>query len=284
MPKSTVSCQQCGLAFELRPYELHARKFCSRKCTGLSQRTTRSCSVPGCEKATRHGERGWCPKHYDRWREHGDPLTLLPRRPAAYACSIEGCEKGEPGRISRGWCHTHYMRWRQHGDPLFAPSHAVQCSVRDCERSPKARGWCLMHYGRWKRYGDPLSPLKRRYGTHAETLMAWRHRNRALRAGGETEPYDLLAVYERDGWTCQLCRKPVDPQAEGLWGKSRDHIAPITRGGSDTPQNVWLAHRKCNCRKNTMSLDAYHRRYSTKAVAKASLGAAAALAQGSLPI
>lgn len=34
----------------------------------------RTCSIPGCEK--RHAARGWCPKHYKRWRITGDPLGL----------------------------------------------------------------------------------------------------------------------------------------------------------------------------------------------------------------
>jgi len=29
------------------------------------------CSVDGCSRSSR--KRGWCEKHYDRWRFHGDP-------------------------------------------------------------------------------------------------------------------------------------------------------------------------------------------------------------------
>ena len=34
-----------------------------------------TCSVAGCGQSP--AARGWCRKHYMRWREHGDPLTLL---------------------------------------------------------------------------------------------------------------------------------------------------------------------------------------------------------------
>jgi hypothetical protein len=30
------------------------------------------CSIPGCENP--HDARGWCSKHYLRWKSHGDPL------------------------------------------------------------------------------------------------------------------------------------------------------------------------------------------------------------------
>ncbi|WP_309054528.1 HNH endonuclease signature motif containing protein [Streptomyces sp.] len=58
-------------------------------------------------------------------------------------------------------------------------------------------------------------------------------------------------VYERDGWTCGLCRLPVDP---GLaWphpmSASVDHILPLSQGGTHALTNVQCAHLSCNSRK-----------------------------------
>lgn len=57
-------------------------------------------------------------------------------------------------------------------------------------------------------------------------------------------------VFERDGWVCCRCGKPVDreldhphPEAGTL-----DHVIPIHAGGSHDPGNVRLAHRICNQR------------------------------------
>ena len=33
------------------------------------------CNIPGCGQPVR--SRGWCNKHYTRWRKHGDPTTVL---------------------------------------------------------------------------------------------------------------------------------------------------------------------------------------------------------------
>lgn len=33
------------------------------------------CAVDGCERPTH--SRGWCTKHYSRWRKHGDPLVAI---------------------------------------------------------------------------------------------------------------------------------------------------------------------------------------------------------------
>lgn len=40
--------------------------------------STRVCSVVGCDM--RGTRRGWCGKHYARWRKHGDPLGSVPPR------------------------------------------------------------------------------------------------------------------------------------------------------------------------------------------------------------
>lgn len=38
------------------------------------------CSIPECDR-TNVIARGWCTKHYDRWRRHGDPTGGGPARP-----------------------------------------------------------------------------------------------------------------------------------------------------------------------------------------------------------
>lgn len=61
-------------------------------------------------------------------------------------------------------------------------------------------------------------------------------------------PAARRAVYERDGWTCQICAEPVDPDApaNSTWDATLDHIVPRSLGGSDDPGNLRLAHRWCN--------------------------------------
>lgn len=77
--------------------------------------------------------------------------------------------------------------------------------------------------------------------------------NRAMRKRGVfVEPVSRRRVYDRDGWVCQLCRKPVsrtasvpNPKAPTL-----DHIIPLAAGGTHEYANVQLAHFLCNSRKS----------------------------------
>lgn len=72
------------------------------------------------------------------------------------------------------------------------------------------------------------------------------------RHGGRFKPSPVFrrAIYERDNWTCQLCRKPVDRDAHYLdpLAPSLDHIAcrSWTLFPDHTDRNLRTAHRICN--------------------------------------
>jgi len=62
---------------------------------------------------------------------------------------------------------------------------------------------------------------------------------------------DEAVVFERDGWTCQLCREPIDPTLSHMHPMmaSVDHIVPFARGGLHAYENVQAAHLGCNAAK-----------------------------------
>ncbi len=55
-------------------------------------------------------------------------------------------------------------------------------------------------------------------------------------------------VFERDGWRCQICRKPVDKTKKHPHPKAPtiDHIVPVSKGGKHSMSNVQCAHSRCN--------------------------------------
>lgn len=60
------------------------------------------CSVDGCGSLAL--SRGWCSKHYDRWRRNGDPVAVR----GATTCAEDGCQRLTVGQ---GWCEAHYSRY-----------------------------------------------------------------------------------------------------------------------------------------------------------------------------
>lgn len=59
-----------------------------------------------------------------------------------------------------------------------------------------------------------------------------------------------LAIYERDGWVCQICHRDVEPtlHPNHTFAATLDHITPrsLTLFPDDSPENLRLAHRACN--------------------------------------
>jgi len=101
---------------------------------------TRKCSIEGCQN-TGKLRRGWCNKHYWRWRKHGDPLKtreIQGNRP----CSVESCEDLIH---AKGYCRKHYAEWRV--------SQSSPCSIPECERKSSTRGLCKKHYNRLRSQG-----------------------------------------------------------------------------------------------------------------------------------
>lgn len=66
----------------------------------------------------------------------------------------------------------------------------------------------------------------------------------------QISPIVRRAIYERDNWTCQLCKSAVDPAADPWsdWYPSLDHIVPQSRMliPDHSPANLRTAHRWCN--------------------------------------
>lgn len=79
---------------------------------------TNPCSIDGCDKPARG--RGWCVKHWKRWRTHGDPLYVRPAPLPPPRCAVADCNKPKHGFI---YCSKHYQRYVKSGDPLISGDH-----------------------------------------------------------------------------------------------------------------------------------------------------------------
>jgi HNH endonuclease len=84
----------------------------------------------------------------------------------------------------------------------------------------------------------------RRSQNQSPSRIARRQLYKSLNTG----PVSRISIYERDHWVCGLCSIPVDrhilypdPQSASL-----DHVMPLSKGGTNDPENLQLAHLGCN--------------------------------------
>ncbi len=83
----------------------------------------------------------------------------------------------------------------------------------------------------------------------------WRrytHVRRSLIRNQTAERFDPIEIFDRDRWTCGICRKRISKKLE--WPHPRcasiDHVVPIVEGGPHSRANVRATHLQCNLRKS----------------------------------
>lgn len=59
------------------------------------------------------------------------------------------------------------------------------------------------------------------------------------------------ALFERDGWACAYCGRGIGELRRRAIRLTRDHVLPVSRGGSDVWRNVVAACEPCNNAKGS---------------------------------
>lgn len=82
--------------------------------------------------------------------------------------------------------------------------------------------------------------------------MRAKEKRRALKLGAFVGHVDRQKIFERDKYTCQLCGEIVNMNKKhpDSFSPSLDHIIPLSGGGTHEPDNVQLAHFRCNLKKS----------------------------------
>lgn len=124
------------------------------------------CSVDGC--GSPHLAKGFCSKHYYRWKRHGDPHFVdIRENKKGQSCLVDGCY--EP-IVCRDWCSKHYQRWKATGDPLKSAGTLEErkCKAANCDKPISAFGYCQSHARKLRLYDDINGGRKVKYRKNGE--------------------------------------------------------------------------------------------------------------------
>ena len=219
----------------------------------------RTCSINDCDKPT--VGRGWCRKHYTRWRKHGDPLYVTPwspppqNRPRTIGCIEDGCDAKH---FAKGRCKNHYQR-------AYAAENADRIKAQQAEyRSrPENRAKAIQTAREWHRANpersresarrwarenvDRIREYKREYrAANRDAIRALNNRRKAMYRAVEvndlTSAEWVKIIASHDG-RCVYC----GDQPERI---TMDHVVPISKGGNHTASNVVPACGPCNSSKS----------------------------------
>lgn len=126
--------------------------------------------------------------------------------------------------------------------------------VRDVDEAGQDYTWTAFVCGKHsvpRMWTPAYAARSERLKRQSRAAGSYAARMRRLGLEATIERIDPLAVYERDGWVCQICTRPVDREREwpDMWCATLDHRIPLTAGGAHTLDNVRLAHWICNLHK-----------------------------------
>lgn len=120
----------------------------------LGDRESLKCTIEDCHN--KQNARGWCSKHYARWRSTGNPETTPTGKQKGVLrignvkCSVEDCDLKW---YALGYCQKHYKKHRRWGDPTLGYS---------------AKGWYLTAEGYKRLTGLKGSPNATKEGSILE--------------------------------------------------------------------------------------------------------------------
>lgn len=222
-------------------------RYCCATCGRLARRNSpnqKKCSASGCNSPVR--ARGVCVSHYAK---------MMPRRMVTRECWVCGRVVQRRAYLDHVVCSEqcrYYARFgvayadkRQIVGPIQRPPRLTDPPVTSVPSSSTVFvstrcAECGLYFI------DFVAGRNRRLSLCCSRSCTKRRRRR------DNEKHwisaaDRLAIYLRDQWTCQLCRKSVDPLLKtGDWIASLDHVIPRSKGGTHTADNLRLAHRFCN--------------------------------------
>lgn len=125
------------------------------------------------------------------------------------------------------------------GAPMFRASTNRPVGEATC-RACKRKCGTVSQYGR----GCRCLECRRAKAANLAKYLPANYTNHWIK------PEQRIAIYERDGWTCQLCDKLVDLTVHHLHrdAPTLDHIEPrsLVLIPDDRPSNLRTAHRGCN--------------------------------------
>lgn len=155
--------------------------------------------------------------------KHGSDYAYKKRK-----CRCDVCREGQRIRMAE------YARMVTERDGV-SPTAQFKRSMRGAD--PLAMPQAC------KKCGDPLENIRE---ASSARPMHKRCRTREFRISTD----ERRAIYERDGWSCQICLLPVQPDSPrgSHWFPSLDHIVPQSAQliPDHSPANLRTAHFLCN--------------------------------------
>ena len=235
----TIICKQCGEEFE--DYECNHRKFCCKKCLNEWQigRPMPNRKTGIYMKCKECGKRFYIQKNEQK------------RKPKY--CSKACADKGRVGMLIIGKMKECNICGKEF---VVMPCIEKRGKGKYCSKECAAKGISKTMTGRKmprdvvekaRKSREKYYDKKGRITTHKRIIfLNRRRRTRTINAEGSHTFGEWELLKKQYGYTCLACKRK-EPEIK----LTKDHIIPISRGGSDYVENLQPLCGSCNSKKHT---------------------------------
>src|ERR1044071_9997283 len=260
--ESTKACRKCGEEKPLSAFDKHYKQYRTlrvyldshcRPCKAEQLRTSRRAKGIPCKAVMR--------PHFN------ETLGCTAKRCSRCTLIKPMAEYRAAGNISKCKdCYKEVERERRAANPephretvkRYCKTHKEQVNERrkvwakrNAERlRERARQSYRKHAEKRKqavrRYKQNCSPEQR--AKLRQSASECEIRRRAQKFATEVAPVKRADILKRDGAICYFCHEALDLSKKG--SVTLEHLTPLSRGGTHTPDNLRIACRSCNSRKH----------------------------------
>lgn len=166
--------------------------------------------------------------------------------------------KSARGTPLNSWYAANSERARENGRRWRAanPEYQRRWRVTNPER---VREYQRLRYAanpeKWREW------VNRWRAANPENVRGWVRKRLALKRGSAHVRYtetDLDLIYRLQDGMCLYCEKKIERRCSKV-GTHLDHMAPLSRGGSDAAANVAFACATCNLKKHNSTAEEFLR-------------------------
>ncbi|MFE5828755.1 HNH endonuclease [Streptomyces sp. NPDC056508] len=243
----TCQYEPCGKTFEAARKRKYCEPLCERRA--YSKKRQADGRRKAYQERTKAQRAAYAAANAERFKVERECLACgrtwrTARRDAKY-CSFLCRDLMRPGLKATPVPDGHPAR---RGPACAVPErHPARQSI------PKPRRWVM---GECRRCSAPFVVAdNRRQAAYCSARCCRRDaedKRRAMESAAFVAHVNRTDIFERDGWICMLCRRPVNRLAAASAddAPSIDHVVPLARGGTHEPANVQCAHVLCNAIKS----------------------------------
>lgn len=244
------SCQVCHNTFNAK----HTRSTCSKQCRikldGMKRREAGKLRKSNMDAKQYARRRAKAREYFSNQRAQGkDKVT--------WACVTCGNTFKVKRHCQAGyWCsqRCQVSYWSKGIQPSSSKEIVIKKNNQPAYKVSTIKGG-------WWVAGNCVVCSTPYISPHLDKTCSPRCKRKNQRKGRDwIAPALRLAIYERDAWSCWICKEKVERDIEYSYEEynplypSLDHVIPRSKGGSNHPDNLKLAHVQCNALRGAPNL------------------------------